>query len=77
MIILVIIICAIFFFIMSSMFASEKRKKLKDAYDKALRERNKKAALDAGRAYYLSIRKGTSLTIYDEQAIANDLNAME
>lgn len=45
---------------------------LKGAYDKAIAAGDRKAALEAGRAYYSSLRDG-KLTIYDEQAIANDL----
>lgn len=51
-------------------------KKIKEAYDKALKSSDKNQALEAGRRYYRSIRGG-NLTIYDEQAIANDLNAMK
>jgi hypothetical protein len=35
----------------------------------------REAMLKAGREYYASLRKGT-LSIYDEQAIANDMNAI-
>lgn len=49
--------------------------KLKEAYDSALKGNNKSIALAAGRAYYSAMRKG-KLTIYDEQAIANDLSTM-
>jgi len=51
-------------------------KKLKRIYDEALNGSDKKAALNAGRAYHKSVRKG-KLTIYDEQAITNDISAMK
>ena len=41
---------------------------MEDPYDNRLRD----SALQAGRKYYASLRGGI-LTIYDEQAIANDL----
>jgi hypothetical protein len=50
---------------------------LKKKYDDALRSGNKKAALDAGRNYYSKLRNNGKLTIYDEQAITNDLTAMK
>ena len=50
--------------------------KLKSEYDAALKGTDKDKALKAGRAYYSALRSG-SLTIYDEQAIANDLHAMK
>jgi hypothetical protein len=48
---------------------------LKIAYDEAIKSGNKAQALDAGRKYHAFIRGG-SLTIYDEQAITNDLMTM-
>ncbi|WP_300597338.1 hypothetical protein [Niabella sp.] len=48
---------------------------LRRAYDEALRSGNKMDALAAGRAYYSHLRDG-QLTLFDEQAIANDLSAM-
>lgn len=53
----------------------DEQKRLYQAYQDALRSGNKGAALSAGRAYYSNLRKG-KLTIYDEQAITNDLSAM-
>lgn len=52
------------------------RNKLKSEYEEALRGTNKQRALKAGRAYYSALRSGT-LTIYDEQAITNDISAMK
>ncbi len=55
---------------------SKKLAALKLKYDKCLKGKNKRAALEAGRAYYSALRKGKTLTIYDEQAITNDLSTM-
>lgn len=49
---------------------------LKQKYEKLLRGSDKRAALEAGRSYYSALRKDKSLTIYDEQAISNDLTTM-
>ena len=61
------------------LFSKDKKEKvdpLKNAYHNALQSGDKKLALEAGRNYYRALRNGR-LTIYDEQAITNDLNAME
>lgn len=50
---------------------------LKMNYEEALKGTDKKTALDMGRLYYASVRKGGVLTIYDEQAITNDLSSMK
>ncbi len=55
----------------------QKTKRLKVVYDDLLKASSKKAALDAGRLYYGSMRKGGKLTIYDEQALANDISVMQ
>ena len=52
------------------------RNKLKGEYEASLKGTDKEKALKAGRAYYSALRSG-SLTIYDEQAIANDLHSMK
>jgi hypothetical protein len=54
---------------------SKKRKELWNAYQQAIASGNKRNALDAGRAYYSKLRGG-KLTIYDEQALTNDLSTM-
>lgn len=60
----------------------ERRKKIKSipflkyVYQSALRGGDKEKALKAGRDYYGAMRGGI-LTIYDEQAITNDLAAMK
>jgi len=51
-------------------------RELKWRYDNSLKGTDKCAALEAGRAYYSALRKGKTLTIYDEQAIANDMATM-
>jgi hypothetical protein len=53
-----------------------KLQELKQAYEKALIGNNKRAALNTGRIYYSELREDKTLTVYDEQAIANDLSAM-
>jgi hypothetical protein len=54
---------------------SKKKKELWDAYQQAIYSGNKRDALDKGRAYYSKLRGG-KLTIYDEQALTNDLSTM-
>ena len=59
--------------------AGRSRKKLatlKERYDTALRGDDKRLALECGRAYYAALRSPRQLTIYDEQAITNDLATM-
>jgi hypothetical protein len=53
-----------------------KNEKLKAEYEEALKGNDKKVALEAGRKYYSSLRGNGKLTIYDEQAITNDLSTM-
>lgn len=55
---------------------SDHLKTLKRQYEQALKGADKRAALDAGRAYYSYMRDGKAPTIYDEQAITNDLSTM-
>lgn len=50
---------------------------LKAKYAHALKGHDKGAALAAGRAYYATLRKDRKLTIYDEQAINNDISTMD
>jgi len=49
--------------------------RLKQNYKDALNSYDKAKALQAGRNYYSYLRGG-KLTIYDEQAITNDLMTM-
>ncbi len=53
---------------LSNKYFVAKERLMEDPYDNRLRD----LALQAGRKYYASLRGGI-LTIYDEQAIANDL----
>lgn len=50
---------------------------LREEYQNALRGTDKKLALEAGRSYYAALRGKDVLTIMDEQAISNDLTAMD
>lgn len=47
----------------------------REAYVAAIKSGNKQRALEAGRKYYSELRGGT-LSLYDEQAIANDLSTI-
>jgi hypothetical protein len=49
---------------------------LRQAYAQSLKGNSKRLALEAGRAYYCALRKDKVLTMYDEQAITNDLSTM-
>lgn len=62
--------------IMAAIGKTNNLKNLKQQYDTALRGTDKRAALDAGRAYYKALRGKNTLTIYDEQALTNDLSTM-
>jgi len=53
----------------------QKRNELKEQYETALQSGDKKVALAKGRDYFSFLRNG-QLTIYDEQALTNDLTAM-
>ena len=55
---------------------AKRLKQLKLNYEQALKGSNKTIALRAGRAYYSALRENKALTIYDEQAITNDLSTM-
>lgn len=63
-----------------SKFEEEKRLKLADEiyqeYQRAIKSGNKMEALSLGRDYYRTLREDEALSIYDEQAIANDLSVM-
>jgi len=48
----------------------------KTEYESALKANDKVKALALGRIYYSLLRRG-ALTIYDEQAIANDLSTID
>ena len=50
---------------------------LEREYKKALQNRDKPLALELGRKYYSFYRSHGRLTLYDEQAIANDLSSID
>ncbi len=52
-------------------------RKFKAEYEEALQGLDKRKALEAGRKYYRCLRAKGVLTIYDEQAITNDMAAMD
>ncbi len=56
--------------------AEQYRQQLYDTYQAAIQSGDKAEALKAGRAYHSYLRNG-ELTLYDEQAIANDLSTMK
>jgi len=51
-------------------------KRIKIEYGEALKANDKGKALRLGREYYGLLRDDGRITIYDEQAITNDLNSM-
>ncbi|PZR26430.1 MAG: hypothetical protein DI535_14260 [Citrobacter freundii] len=55
---------------------SEEVKRLFNLYKAALDGKDRKVALQAGRAYYSFARKGGPPTASDEQTMANDLSTM-
>ena len=56
--------------------AADEIERLRIAYEEALAGTDKADALEKGRDYYRAQRGDGSLTLYDEQAIANDLETM-
>ncbi len=75
-IIVLIFFGLIWYVVYSEMKHHKLKARLKDEYAKALRSGDKQKALEAGRKYYAKLRGGR-LTIYDEQAITNDLSTMK
>jgi hypothetical protein len=75
--IVIVLIIALIFAIVSYIKSERKKlKELKQQYEQSLKGTNKRAALNAGRAYYTALRKEKVLTAKDEQAITNDLSTM-
>jgi len=74
-IIISVLVVAIILVIVNMKNDKSQLAQLKESYEEALRGVNKRAALNAGRAYYSALRSG-KITIYDETAMANDLAAM-
>ena len=54
----------------------ERLEQIESDYYDALKCSDKAEALRLGRIYYGSLREDGNVTIYDEQAITNDLNSM-
>lgn len=75
-IILPILAIAIIIMMVVKYLNNKKADRIWPEYQDALKSGDKKAALDAGRKYYSALRGG-KLTIYDEQAITNDLLTMD
>jgi hypothetical protein len=71
-----IIVAIIIAIIKANQNKARKLQELKLNYERSLKGTNKKTALNAGRAYYSALRENKTLTIYDEQAITNDLSTM-
>lgn len=63
--------------IIAAIKKSQDLKRIKAQYDDALLKSNKREALRLGRLYYSSLRGKGKLTIYDEQAITNDISTMK
>lgn len=70
-ILLAIIVFIIKFYIDKYRYLPLARKR----YEQALKSGDKSESLKYGRLYYSLLRDG-NLSIYDEQAISNDINAM-
>lgn len=51
--------------------------RLKQGYEQALKDGNKRLALEYGRSYYGKLRRDGKPTIYDEMKIANDLSVID
>lgn len=71
-----IVIAAIIIGVITGNGEAKQREDLKNKYYQLLKGNDRRAALEAGRAYYSSLRKHKELTIYDEQAITNDMSTM-
>lgn len=77
-IVLIVVILIITFIVYeNSNKKSAYQLKLWNDYQEALKSGDKAKVLNAGRIYYSSLRAGGRLTIYDEQALTNDLNVMK
>lgn len=53
-----------------------RKKQIESDYKEAIKGSDKVEALKLGREYYASLREDGRVTIYDEQAITNDINSM-
>jgi hypothetical protein len=75
-VIIVVIVVLVLIYTSGNATGENEMERLKHEYELALLGLDKKAALKVGRLYYAIQRKDKELTIYDEQAIANDLSTM-
>ncbi len=61
--------------ILAAEYKRKERIRYLNEYNHALSIKDAPSALHWGRLYYASLRDDGKLTIYDEQAITNDINA--
>lgn len=66
-----------YFYLISQEKNEERLERIQTRYYDALQGSDKSEALRLGRIYYGSLRDDGNVTIYDEQAINNDLNSMK
>lgn len=71
----VLFILAIIYLIRGVNKNKKRIRQAKQQYDQAIQEGGRAKALQLGRLYY-SMLRGGRLTIYDEQAITNDLSTI-
>lgn len=76
LVVFLILIIGVAVFLYSGLDTTKPPDTLANEYKQALEGTDKRHALKAGRAYYGSLRKGKTLTVYDEAAISNDLSIM-
>ncbi len=74
-IIIIIIFIVIWKYLQTVSKEKDQIKTIKLNYDQAILRGDRQRALQLGREYY-SLLRGGKLTIYDEQAIANDLSTI-
>lgn len=67
----------LYFYLISQEKNEERLERIQTRYYDALQGSDKSEALRLGRIYYGSLRDDGNVTIYDEQAINNDLNSMK
>lgn len=74
---IVVLVCILLYKLITPSKASKAEiERLKQSYQDALARKDKAAAVAAGRLYYAALRGG-EVTLYDEQAISNDLAAIQ
>jgi hypothetical protein len=72
---IIIVVAVIFFYSRHPKRYNKVLQELKQSYEHELRHGTKQSALQVGRNYYAALRGGR-LSVYDEQAIANDISTM-